>query len=810
MTALSPLELAKRGKPDAIATFLNDALQPDSIGVSVDRDERRLQISLFLDEPVDRRYLVSRVVQLMQDLQPEQIEYLRLLAYHRGEFVPQWTERVALSTMPLGIPQQPSSQAGGTNRLPLTSDHFIICGLGSLGQYCLLNLQKFASPEYHIHITAIDRTMPDDWEVDNLPELLDDRLVIGNCCQDEVLLQAGIEHCRTILIVTSDDNVNIETAIAARRLNPDVRIVARSSRENLNQLLKQHLGDFLALEPTELPAPSFAMPGLGEGTIGFFRVGNRVSDADYYRYLRVVEAEVQPRDYRFDNFPAHMLHRRSHRLLTYMGNPFNNDYIPPAQTATRTFYQWQPETRVQAGDRIAYVELVEATTSTHPDFYATSNRLQQLRRGIFNLLRGNLGQKLPRFWQWIQAQRTRQIIGLGIITAVVLWLIGMITLVSAGIDWQTAMFSSVILLIGGYGDVFGGLEDQPVPAWVMFVCLLITLTSLLFVLGALGLIAENLLSSRFEFFQRRPPIPSQGHIVLVGLGRVGRRVAALLQSFKQPIVAITEHLEVPHLASQFPIVIGNPITELSKVNLARASSVITVTDDQMLNLEVALIAREAASQIGGDINVVIRTYDQRFSNSLMKLLPDARALCAYELSAEAFAGAAFGENMLGLFRLNHQTILVAEYQVEAGDTLESKLLADIAYGYGVVPIYYQKGGMTLQGEASEVFMPGDDLRLHGGDRLIVLASINGLRRIERGELMPSPLWRITAQKPLNESFIHYSGNDLARISGCSLDTARGFMDSLPGSIDLPMYDYQAYHLLQELSKKLPVTVERAS
>jgi hypothetical protein len=140
--------------------------------------------------------------------------------------------------------------------------------------------------------------------------------------------------------------------------------------------------------------------------------------------------------------------------------------------------------------------------------------------------------------------------------------------------------------------------------------------------------------------------------------------------------------------------------------------------------------------------------------------------------------------------------------------LVNKLLAQVAYGYGVVPIFYQRGGLSmLMGDATEVFMPADDIQLHAGDRLIVLSSINGLRRIERGELTPPRRWRLNAGKPLNESFIHYSGNDLARISGCGLDQARTFMDNLPGSIELSLYDYQAHRLLQELNKQLPVTLK---
>jgi Trk K+ transport system NAD-binding subunit len=322
-------------------------------------------------------------------------------------------------------------------------------------------------------------------------------------------------------------------------------------------------------------------------------------------------------------------------------------------------------------------------------------------------------------------------------------------------------------------------------------------------LGVLGLITDNLLSSRFEFFKRRPVIPKQNHIVVVGFGRIGQRVATMLREFKQPIVVITERPEVAPLLPKVPVIMGDVITALPKVNLATAKSVIVVTDDQMLNLEVALMARSAAQQLDRSIDLVIRTYDQRFRDNLSDFLPDAKALAAYELAAEAFAGAAFGENILGLFRLNDQTILVTEYQITEGDTLIHKSLFQIAYGYGVIPIFHQRANQTAE-DHMESLLPTDERQLHEGDRLVVLSSINGLRRIEHGELVPPRRWRLNAQKPLNPTFLHYCGNDLARISGCGLEEARAFMNRLPGTIELWMYDYQAHQLVQELSRKLPM------
>jgi len=94
------------------------------------------------------------------------------------------------------------------------------------------------------------------------------------------------------------------------------------------------------------------------------------------------------------------------------------------------------------------------------------------------------------------------------------------------------------------------------------------------------------------------------------------------------------------------------------------------------------------------------------------------------------------------------------------------------------------------------FMPPDDRMLQPGDRLILLSSIN-----------PPRQWQLIAQTPLNTSFLHDLGSDLARISGCSLDNAHAFMNVLPGTIHLSLYDYQAHRLQQELGKQLRITLQ---
>jgi Trk K+ transport system NAD-binding subunit len=575
----------------------------------------------------------------------------------------------------------------------------------------------------------------------------------------------------------------------------------RSSRQNLNQLLKDQLGNFVALDPVELPAATFAVAGLGEGTLGLFQISDRK--------LRVVESTLTSDNYNFLRTPAYQLHKKHSRLLSIAElNP------------ERLFFQWQPDTIVQVGDRIAFIEYVENDFAARqrknqipiyepPNSFSWQKALSIFQRLISLDLWISQGQsKWNQLFNWIHADRSRRLVLWGGVTAIGLLLLSSTLLVLnvKDISWQKAVSTSVILLLGGYGDVFGGLggEDQ-VPLWLMIFCISITLISLLFVLGVVGLVADNILSSKFEFFKKSLPLPASDHIILIGFGRLGQRVADLLFKLQIPIVIVSENPHDCDLADKVPWFTGNIIEELEKTNLAKAKSILSVTDDQMLNLEAALLARDAAKKINRQMNLAIRTYDRYFSENLAELLPNSQSFCAYALSAEAFAGAAFGENMLSLFRLNNRTVLVAEYLISENDTLVGKNLSQIAFGYTVVPIYLKTHQPKANG-LSEFFMPSDDEVMKVGDRLTVLASISGLRRIELGNLHSPKRWQLRAKPPLNSSVLLDAGNKLKNISGCDLELARRFMQSLPAAIELPMYDTQAYRLGQVLMRLLPIKI----
>jgi voltage-gated potassium channel Kch len=803
MTPTHLLELSRNGDPKAIATYLNQQLRGKNATASADWQGGQLNIRFESAALPSQPRLLAFVRRTMKTLRVEAIETLRVYAYEPQNPLPVWTYQLELKESSKEL----SGETGGTvlapepseplePLIPLVSDEplvdrFLVCGLGGLGQYCVYSLKRFALREFEIRVTAIDRLDHQEWEVQGLPGLLDEPVIIGDCRDDQKLLDAGIEACRAVLIVTSDESANIETAIAARRLNPKIRLIIRSSRPSLNQLLKQQWGDFVAFEPTELPANAFTLAGLGAGILGFFDIGNR--------RLQVVEQRVEPNDRRFDGFSANsLLHKQQYRLLSHAR-------ANKTEISNRAFYQWQAGTQVQAGDTVTFIELIDQSkvpVEIEPP--------ESTWRILWTKVRdaGSLAVGFSLLWRWMQAKQTRLVVGVGLAAAFLLWLIGTLTLKMGvpSMTWEKAISSGAILLLGGYGDLFGGLANDQVSGWVQLICLMITVMSLLFILGVFGLITEILISSRFNFFRKRPPVPKQNHVVVVGFGRVGQRIAAMLKEFRQPFVAIAEQLDDPGLQMQMPLLVGDPLAQLERTNFAAAKSIIVVTEDQMLNLEVALLARNAAQERDREIGLVVRTYDQRFSDNLSNLLPDAKAMAAYALSSEAFASAAFGENILGLFRLNQQTILVTDYRVGDTDTLVNKTLAQVAYAYSVVPIYHQPIATAVL-DPDKAVLPPDDRVLRAGDRLVILSSINGLRRIEHGDLNPPRRWRLSIPRSLNPADVLDYSNLLLRISGCDMEMARSFMASLPGAIELELYAYQAYRLEQELGKLVTMTLE---
>ena len=136
----------------------------------------------------------------------------------------------------------------------------ILCGFGRIGRRVLDYLRTAGMP-----VVVVDtRCSPDD------PRLKGVRLVRGDCRLPEVLEQAGLARARGVLILTSDDLVNISAALTVRHINPQVRIVVRMFSPNLLGRFGKAVSNVYALSVSALTAPVLALTALTGAALGAF------------------------------------------------------------------------------------------------------------------------------------------------------------------------------------------------------------------------------------------------------------------------------------------------------------------------------------------------------------------------------------------------------------------------------------------------------------------------------------------------------------------------------------------------------------
>ncbi|RJP22630.1 MAG: potassium channel protein [Candidatus Abyssobacteria bacterium SURF_5] len=110
-------------------------------------------------------------------------------------------------------------------------NHFIICGVGSTGSCIAQELLKTGT-----QFVAIEREQS---HLETALKLGEFPYIKGDATDDEVLLQAGINHASGLAAALSTEKDNLFLTLTARQLNPSIRIVARGLDESVNRKLRK-------------------------------------------------------------------------------------------------------------------------------------------------------------------------------------------------------------------------------------------------------------------------------------------------------------------------------------------------------------------------------------------------------------------------------------------------------------------------------------------------------------------------------------------------------------------------------------------
>ncbi|MBD3880903.1 hypothetical protein IFO70_03955 [Phormidium tenue FACHB-886] len=109
MTQPHVLELAKQGDPDAIATLMNQSLQPRGMTAFVDRQGDVLEVILEAERVPNRDALTAFVQKGIDNLGIESVRSVRIVGQQTGATFPTWMQELNLAAFPLELAEPPVS-----------------------------------------------------------------------------------------------------------------------------------------------------------------------------------------------------------------------------------------------------------------------------------------------------------------------------------------------------------------------------------------------------------------------------------------------------------------------------------------------------------------------------------------------------------------------------------------------------------------------------------------------------------------------------------------------------------------------------
>ncbi|MBE0681601.1 MAG: NAD-binding protein [Anaerolineales bacterium] len=213
------------------------------------------------------------------------------------------------------------------------------------------------------------------------------------------------------------------------------------------------------------------------------------------------------------------------------------------------------------------------------------------------------------------------------------------------------------------------------------------------------------------------------HIILVGLGHLGYRVALKLHEMGEQVVVIEFNADTDTLNAARKLgipVIHDDATRpaaLEAANIKDARTIIMASQNDSMNLQIALKARS----INPGISVVLRIFDDDFAHALQEQFGFI-ALSATEMAAPVFAAAASGVDVTNPISVEGQLLSLARLTVSGGAPFAQKTV-------GYVEDNYHLNVVLLRHDHRSEMHPTDKSPLHAGDVIAVLGGPEQLQTL---------------------------------------------------------------------------------
>ncbi|MFJ8850405.1 potassium channel family protein [Streptomyces sp. NPDC102437] len=470
---------------------------------------------------------------------------------------------------------------------------------------------------------------------------------------DEAFDEAGVASAAALALVYDDDERNIRAALTARRLNPRLRLVIRL----YNRKLGQHLETLLD------QAAALATPGLDRAALDASTTV--LSDADTAAPAlaatvltgssKVIQAEG-------------LLLRAAERTPPGGGQIADPGLCTLALLSSTTHDPAGTEGSDSSGDEGPRLlpderQVAAATGRGTVVLEAVSQAGPPGPPPRMGGRGAPLGRVFSRRLRWSALGVGLAVLGLAVASTL-----------TTGDDPLHATYLTLLDLFA-MGDPATG---DPLARQI--IQLLSGIAGLMLLPLLVAGVLEAFGSLRTASSLRRPPRGLSGHVVLLGLGKIGTRVLVRLRELGIPVVCVEDDPDARGIPVarrlHVPVVLGDVTQEgvLEAAKIQRSRALLALTSVDTTNLEAALYARS----VKPDLRVALRLYDDEFATAVYRTLRTAhpqavtRSRSVSHLAAPAFAVAMMGRQILGAIPVERKVMLFAAVEVAGHRQLEGR------------------------------------------------------------------------------------------------------------------------------------------
>ncbi|WP_414574988.1 NAD-binding protein [Anabaena sp. CCY 9402-a] len=521
----------------------------------------------------------------------------------------------------------------------------IVCGLERTGYKIFRLLRQQGAFVVGIHHKPISGEAAGD-------------VIIGSLCAAATLTAAGIQEAHTLVIAGAEDELNLSIMMQARVLNPHIRIINRLYNHNLGERLDKTLTDHLSMSVVGLAAPLFTFAALGNQAIGQIKL--------YDQTWPIQEVYID----------------ESHPWLGRQLSDLWEDptrmpiYYLPLEGEMNLISAVISGQELKIGDRL---------------IIGIQPRFRPIRRSLIKKF-------LKILTSLRQFQQHGQSVVVGAIVLMAVILTATLTYMSTELSLSVvdALYFSVGMITGAGGN------DQVVenaPNSIKLFTVVIMLVGAVVIGIWYAMLTDFVLGSRFKQFWDVARVPQRHHYIVCGLSGIGNRIVQQLHSTGHEVVAIETDSNNRYINSVrglgIPVIQGDASfrTILQTSNVHTAAAVLTVTNNDATNLEIALKAKGLAPKIP----VIVHYADPDFAGMAKQVFDFEAVLSSAELAAPAFAAAALGGRILGNGITKDKLWVAFATLITPSHPFCSKLVKDIAMSANCVPLYMERNGLRVQG-----------------------------------------------------------------------------------------------------------------